>query len=349
MRYLRGMESRTEINELGEFGLIHRLTENLPQYHASTRFGVGDDAAVIDAGEEFILVSTDMLTEGIHFNLMYTPLKHLGYKSVVVNLSDIYAMNGRPEQITVSLALSNRFSVEAVEELYSGIRLACERYKIDLIGGDTTSSAGGLVISVTCIGRVAKDQVVYRAGARENDLIVLSGDVGGAYMGLQILEREKHVFLETNGTQPELEGFDYLLERQLKPEARADVIQHLAELKVKPTSMIDVSDGLASEVLHLCAESGTGCRIFEAKLPIDQLTFDTANSFNIDPTTCGLNGGEDYELLFTIAPSEFEKIKGDPHFTVIGHMSDPEAGKTLCPRNGEDTVLQAQGWDAFRA
>ncbi len=349
MRYLRGMESRTEINELGEFGLIHRLTENLPQYHASTRFGVGDDAAVIDAGEEFILVSTDMLTEGIHFNLMYTPLKHLGYKSVVVNLSDIYAMNGRPEQITVSLALSNRFSVEAVEELYSGIRLACERYKIDLIGGDTTSSAGGLVISVTCIGRVAKDQVVYRAGARENDLIVLSGDVGGAYMGLQILEREKHVFLETNGTQPELEGFDYLLERQLKPEARADVIQHLAELKVKPTSMIDVSDGLASEVLHLCAESGTGCRIFEAKLPIDQLTFDTANSFNIDPTTCGLNGGEDYELLFTIAPSEFEKIKGDPHFTVIGHMRDPEAGKTLCPRNGEDTVLQAQGWDAFRA
>lgn len=343
------MEERTEISELGEFGLIGRLTAGFPRHHSTTLYGVGDDAAVVDAGSDVMLISTDMLTEGIHFNLMYTPLRHLGYKAVVVNLSDICAMNGTPEQVTVSVAISNRFSVEAMEELYAGIRLACENYKVDLIGGDTTSSLGGLVISVTVVGRAAKDQVVYRNGAKENDLIVVSGDLGSAYMGLQVLERERHVFLETNGTQPELTGYDYLLERQLKPEARVDVIKHLAEIKVKPTAMIDVSDGLASEVLHLCTESQLGARIFEDKLPMDQLMYDTAREFNLDPSICALNGGEDYELLFTVDPSDYEKLKGDPHFAVIGHMRDQNAGSSMAPRNGEDIELRAQGWDAFRS
>lgn len=343
------MENRTEIKDIGEFGLIRRLTENLPRYNATTFYGVGDDAAVIDAGSSLMLVSTDMLTEGVHFNLMYTPLKHLGYKAIVVNLSDICAMNGTPEQVTVSVAISNRFSVEAMEELYAGVRLACDRYGVDLVGGDTTTSTGGLVISVTAIGRAQRNEVTYRCNAADGDLLLVSGDLGAAYLGLQVLEREKHVFLETNGTQPELEGYDYLLERQLKPEARIDIIRHLAELKVLPTAMIDVSDGLASEALHLATESNLGCRIFEEKLPIDQVTFDTAGEFNLDPTMCALNGGEDYELLFTIKPSDYDKLKGDPHFTVIGHMREASAGNTLCPRNGEDTELRAQGWDAFRS
>lgn len=341
------MEARTEIGSLGEFGLIRRLTENFPRHHASTRLGVGDDAAVIVNGKEATVVTTDMLTEGVHFNLMYTPLKHLGYKAVMVNLSDICAMNAIPEQITVSVAISNRFSVEAMEELYAGIRLACENYRVDLIGGDTTSSMGGLVLSITAIGRAKADDLAYRSTANDGDLVVVSGDLGGAYMGLQILEREKHVFLEAPGATLQLEGYDYILERQLKPEARIDVIRHLAEIKVKPTAMIDISDGLASEILHICLESRLGCRLFEDKLPIDQLTFDTAQEFNLDPTTCALNGGEDYELLFTIAPTDYEKLKGDPHFTVIGHMRESALGSTLCPRNGEDVALQAQGWNAF--
>ncbi len=342
------MESRTEIKDLGEFGLIRRLTENLPRHQPSTLYGVGDDAAVIDAGNDCLLVSTDMLTEGIHFNLMYTPLKHLGYKAVVVNISDICAMNGTCEQVTVSVAISNRFSVEAMEELYEGIRAACDHYKVDLVGGDTTSSAGGLVLSVTALGRASKESITYRRNAQPNDLLVVSGDLGGAYMGLQVLEREKHVFIDTPGVQPDLSGFDYILERQLKPEARVDIVRHLAELKVIPTSMIDISDGLASEALHLATESGLGVRIFEEKLPIDQLTFDTALEFNLEPTMCALSGGEEYELLFTIAPADFETLKGDPHFTVIGHMREAHLGNTLCPRNGEDVALKAQGWDSFK-
>lgn len=347
-RYLCSMEGRTEIGSLGEFGLIRRLTENFPRHHSATLFGVGDDAAVLVNGTDATVITTDMLTEGVHFNLMYTPLKHLGYKAVMVNLSDICAMNAVPEQITVSVAISNRFSVEAMDELYDGIRLACENYRVDLIGGDTTSSMGGLVLSITAIGRAKTDDLAYRSTANDGDLIVVSGDLGGAYMGLQVLEREKHVYMESPGAQPQLDGYDYILERQLKPEARVDAIRHLAEIKVKPTSMIDVSDGLASEVLHLCTESRLGCRLFEDKLPIDQMTFDAAQEFNLDPTTCALNGGEDYELLFTVAPSDYEKLKGDPHFTVIGHMREAGEGCTLCPRNGDDIVLKAQGWDAFR-
>jgi thiamine-monophosphate kinase len=340
-------EQRTEIGQLGEFGLIKIITKDLAHVQPSTLLGVGDDAAVIDPKDEVVVVTTDLLTEGVHFDLSYTPLKHLGYKAVVVNLSDVYAMNATPKQITVALAISNRFSVEAVEELYIGIRKACEVYNVDLVGGDTTSSKSGLTLSITAIGTAKPEKIVKRSTAQDNDLIVVSGDLGGAYMGLQVLEREKTVFASAPTTQPELEGFDYILERQLKPEARRDIIELLAKIEVQPTSMIDISDGLASEILHLCTESNLGCRLHENKIPIDQQTFDTALDFNLDPTLCALSGGEDYELLFTVKQADFDKIKGDPHFAIIGHMSEVSDGTQMVLKNGGEVAIQAQGWDAL--
>lgn len=338
---------RTELSQLGEFGLIKHLTEHIEIKNASTVKGVGDDAAVISNKDKVTLVSTDMLVEGVHFDLTYVPLKHLGFKSVVVNLSDIYAMNAQPKQITVSIALSNRFSLEAVEELYSGILLACDKYSVDLVGGDTTSTTSGLVISITAVGEADKEKISYRSGAKEKNLLCVSGDLGGAYMGLQILEREKAVFKENPKIQPDLEGKDYILERQLKPEARRDIIQLLNDLKVVPTAMIDISDGLASEILHICRQSNVGCELYEEKIPIDPQTFDTARQFGLDPTLCALSGGEDYELLFTINIDDFDKIKNDPDITVIGHMTNPEKGRNLISKSGSSHPLTAQGWDSL--
>ena len=342
-------DRRTELEQLGEFGLIETLTKPFKSTQKSTLKGVGDDAAVLEKNEtEVTLISTDMLLEGIHFNLMYMPLKHLGYKSVIVNLSDIYAMNGIPEQITVSIAVSNRFPKEALEEIYEGIHNACKLYNVDLVGGDTTSSVSGLVISITAIGVAKKEDVVYRSGAKENDLIVVSGDLGAAYMGLQVLEREKEVYKANPNIQPDLEGFDYLLERQLKPEARKDVISFLKELDVKPTAMIDISDGLASELFHICNNSDVGVNIYDEKLPIDTKVSTTAIDFNIDPTTCVLNGGEDYELLFTVSQEDYDKIKGNPHMTVIGHVTSASSGKYLIDKQGSAIELKAQGWNHFK-
>lgn len=341
------MSNRTELDKLGEFGLIEHITKDFKNEQDSTVKGIGDDCAVIDAGDKYTLITTDMLVEGVHFNLMYAPLKHLGYKSVVVNLSDIYAMNGDANQITVSIAMSNRFSVEAIEELYKGIRTACELYNVDLIGGDTTSSTSGLVISITAIGEVKKDEIVYRNGAKEDDLIVVSGNLGAAYMGLQVLERERSVYKDNPKMQPELEGFDYILERQLKPEARKDIIHFLKDLGVMPTSMIDVSDGLASELIHLSKASGLGMTIYDDKLPIDQETFNVARDFNMTPSTCALNGGEDYELLFTIAQSDFEKLKDNQHFAIIGHVTDENCTVNIVERNGTIQELKAQGFNHF--
>ena len=341
-------DKRTELSELGEFGLIDKLTNQFTTHISTTIKGVGDDAAVISISDsEVMLVSTDMLLEGVHFNLMYTPLMHLGYKAVMVNLSDIFAMNGTAQQITVSIAVSNRFPLEALEELYAGIKKACDLYQVDLIGGDTSSSLSGLMISVTAIGKAKKSDVVYRSGAKENDLLVVSGDLGGAYMGLQLLEREKEVFKANPNMQPDLDGNDYLLERQLKPEARQDVIKFLKDLDVKPTSMIDISDGLASEIFHLCKASDLGCTIYDEKIPIDAKTSMAAIDFNIDPVTCALNGGEDYELLFTVSLADYDKIKGNPHMTVIGHITDKNSGVNLVDKNGAIIPLQAQGWKAF--
>lgn len=338
--------SRTELSQLGEFGLIERIASRVQLAQPSSVKGIGDDAAVIDAQGLHQVVTTDMLVEGVHFDLSYMPLKHLGYKSIVVNLSDVYAMNARPRQVVVALALSNRFSVEAVDELYEGMLLACRTYGVDLVGGDTTSSTSGLVIGVTAIGAADPQDIVYRGGAKDSELLVVSGDLGGAYMGLQVLEREKAVFRET-GAQPDLEGHDYILERQLKPEARRDIVELLQQLGVKPTGMIDVSDGLASEAIHLARCSGLGVRLYDEKLPIDPHTHRTARDFNLDPSTAALNGGEDYELLFTIAQSDYDKIKGNPNFTVIGHMTDRNSGYRLVDRNGGEHPLRAQGWDAF--
>lgn len=341
-------DQRTELSELGEFGLIEKLTKKFTTHVATTIKGVGDDAAVISVSDdEVMLVSTDSLIEGVHFNLMYTPLKHLGYKAVVVNLSDIYAMNGIPEQITVSLAVSNRFPLEALEELYAGIKTACDFYKIDLIGGDTTSSLSGLMLSLTVLGRAKKNEVVYRSGAKENDLLVVSGDLGAAYMGLQLLEREKEVYEANPKIQPDLDGHDYLLERQLKPEARKDIIELLKKMEVQPTAMIDISDGLASEIMHLCKASKCGCTIYEEKIPIDGKTASTAIDFEIDPITCVLNGGEDYELLFTVAQADFEKILGNPYLSIIGHMTDLNSGIQMSDKSGRLIELQAQGWNHF--
>ncbi len=341
-------ENRTELSKLGEFGLIDKLTSDLEIQHPNSLLGVGDDAAVFAISDDEVgLISTDMLVEGVHFNLMYMPLKHLGYKAVAVNVSDICAMNGIAEQITVSLAVSNRFPLEALEELYEGIKLACKNYQVDLVGGDTTSSRSGLILSITAVGRAKKDQVVYRSGAKEHDLLVVSGDLGGAFMGLQVLEREKEVFESNPEIQPDLDGHDYIIQRQLKPEARKDVIQFLKELEVVPTSMIDVSDGLASEILHLCKSSGTGCFVYDEKIPIDGTTSMAAIDFNLDPVTCALNGGEDYELLFTVKQEDYEKIKGNPHMTVIGHMTHPSDGIYYIDKNGSAIALQAQGWKHF--
>ncbi|MCB0769173.1 MAG: thiamine-phosphate kinase [Flavobacteriales bacterium] len=337
---------RTELAELGEFGLIQRLSARITLDRPSSVKGIGDDAAVIDPAGLHQVVTTDMLVEGVHFDLGYVPLKHLGYKAVVVNLSDVYAMNATPQHITVSLALSNRFPVEAVDELYEGILLACRTYGVDLVGGDTCASPSGLVISVTAIGAANREEIVYRKGSRVNDLLVVSGDLGGAYMGLQVLEREKAVFQDTNA-QPDLDGHDYILERQLKPEARRDIIQLLKQLDVRPTSMIDISDGLASEALHLAHASGNGVVIYDEKLPIDPTTYRTAREFDLDPSTCALNGGEDYELLFTVALSDLEKIKGNPDLSIIGHMTDKEGGHQLVDKQGGLHALRAQGWDAF--
>lgn len=341
-----GSTSRTELSALGEFGLIDRLASQVELTQASSVKGIGDDAAVIDPESLHQVVTTDMLVEGIHFDLAYMPLKHLGYKAIVVNLSDVYAMNATPRQVVVGLALSNRFPVEAVDELYEGMLLACRNYGVDLVGGDTTSSRSGLVISVTAIGAAAKEDLVYRSGAQDKDLLVVSGDLGGAYMGLQMLEREKAVFTDS-GAQPDLDGHDYILERQLKPEARRDVIDLLKKLSVRPTSMIDVSDGLASEALHIARSSNLGVRIYDDKLPIDPSTYSSARDFNLDPSTCALNGGEDYELLFTVAQSDFEKIKGNPSLSIIGHMMDASSGYQLVDKQGGLHPLQAQGWDAL--
>lgn len=338
----------TPISTLGEFGLIKHLTQFFPVENASTELGVGDDAAIINAEGKKVLVSTDMFTEGVHFNLGYTPLKHLGYKVVVAGISDIAAMNAFPTQIMISVAVSNRFPVEALEEIYAGVQLACRRYKVDLVGGDTTSSQTGLVINVTAVGLESSENIINRNGVKPNDLLVVTGDLGGAYMGLQILEREHSVYLKNPNMQPEMEGYDYILERQLKPEARTDIKGILEELGVKPTSMIDVSDGLASEVLHLSDRSKVGFRIYEEKIPMDELTISTADEFNLNPVMTALNGGEDYELLFTISQSDFDKIKNNPDFTIIGHAVEEEQGNYLVLRGSNELAeLTAQGWDAY--
>ena len=338
----------TPISTLGEFGLIKHLTQFFPVENASTELGVGDDAAIINAEGKKVLVSTDMFTEGVHFNLGYTPLKHLGYKVVVAGISDIAAMNAVPTQIMISVAVSNRFPVEALEEIYAGVQLACRRYKVDLVGGDTTSSQTGLVINVTAVGLESSEKIISRNGVKPNDLLVVTGDLGGAYMGLQILEREHSVYLKNPNMQPEMEGYDYILERQLKPEARTDIKGILEELGVKPTSMIDVSDGLASEVLHLSDKSKVGFRIYEEKIPMDELTISTADEFNLNPVMTALNGGEDYELLFTISQSDFDKIKNNPDFTIIGHAVEEEQGNYLVLRGSNELAeLTAQGWDAY--
>lgn len=335
---------KLSIESLGEFGLIDHLTRKIELKNSSSLMGVGDDAAVISYGNEVIVVSTDLLTEGIHFNLMYVPLKHLGYKAVVVNLSDICAMNAVPRQITVSLAISKRFNLEAVEQLYEGIHQACENYCIDLVGGDTTSSLTGLTISITAIGSAPREKLVYRSGARPNDLLCVTGDLGGAYMGLQLLERENEVFKVNPNIQPKLEGYDYILQRQLKPEARKDMIEAFHKLGIKPTSMIDISDGLSSEILHLCKNSGVGCHLYEEKIPYADQTKALAEEFSINPIVAALNGGEDYELLFTLPLADYDKIKNDPDITIIGHMTDKEEGAKLVTSGGSLIPLQAQGW-----
>lgn len=341
-------KNRTELSELGEFGLIDHITKDIILKNKRSLLGIGDDAAVIEKNEhEVTLVSTDMLTEGVHFDLSYMPLKHLGHKAVVVNISDICAMNGKAEQIVVSLGLSNRFSLEAVEELYSGILLACEKYKVDLVGGDTSTSRSGLIINVTVMGSADKNDIVYRNGANEGDLLAVTGDLGAAYMGLQLLEREKEVFKANPNAQPELDGNDYILERQLKPEARKDIVDLLESIGIKPTSMIDISDGLASETLHLCKSSGLGCDLYISKIPIDPSVIAIAEEFNLEPITCALNGGEDYELLFTINPVDFEKIRNNPHITVIGHMTGKNQEARLVTPNNEAIALTAQGWKHF--
>lgn len=336
------------MDQLGEFGLIEKLTAGFTHHSSNSELGIGDDAAALtQSGDKLTLVSSDMLVEGIHFNLMYVPLKHLGYKSVVVNLSDIAAMNGKPEQITLSLAISNRFSVEALEEFYAGVKAACDHYKVDLIGGDTTSSNSGLIISITAIGTVDPAKLVKRSGAKENDLIVVSGDLGAAYMGLQVLERERMIFEENPEIQPDLDGHDYIIQKQLKPEARVDIVSFLEQLDVLPTSMIDISDGLASEILHIAKQSKVGTRLYDEKIPIDSATSLAAIDFNIDPVTSALNGGEDYELLFTIAQTDYDKIKGNPHMTVIGHVTHESEGNYFIDKNGSAIELRAQGFDHF--
>jgi len=338
---------RTQLSQLGEFGLIDHLTKNFDVKNASTLKSIGDDAAVLDFGTKKAVVSTDLLIEGVHFDLAYMPLRHLGYKAVVVNLSDICAMNAKPTQITVSVAVSNRFPLEALEEVFDGITLAAKVYNIDVIGGDTTSSQKGLIISVTAIGEANEDEIVYRNGAKEGDLLVVTGDLGSAYMGLQVLEREKQVFQVNPNNQPDLDAYTYLIERQLKPEARTDVRELLEQLNVKPTSMIDVSDGLSSEILHICKQSKVGCNLYEEKIPVDPQFINVCEEFNIDSTTIAINGGEDYELLFTIALDDFDKIKANPNFTVVGHIVKEEESSHLITRANTKISLKARGWNAL--
>jgi thiamine-monophosphate kinase len=340
-------KKRTELGELGEFGLIDHLTKDIIYKNATTLKGVGDDAAVIHT-KLTTLVSTDLLVEGVHFDLSYTPLKHLGYKAAVVNFSDIVAMNGTPTQLVVGIAVSNRYSVEALEELYDGIKLACEKYKVDLVGGDTTSSTSGLLISMTIIGEAATEDIVYRNGAKEGNLLCVSGNLGAAYMGLLLLEREKEVYKANPAAQPELEGYDYILQRQLKPEARLDIIQLLKENNIKPTSMIDISDGLASEILHICKQSDKGCSLYEEKIPIDATTVSLAEEFKMIPTVAALSGGEDYEVLFTIEQSDFETVKKLADIQIIGHITDKNSGANLITSSGAVIPLNAQGWDALK-
>ncbi len=342
-------QNRTELSSIGEFGLIQHIKESVHLQQKGSIKGIGDDAAVIDNGPGRTVVTTDMLVEGVHFDLSFSPLKHLGYKSVIVNISDICAMNAIPKQILCAMAMSNRFSLEAVEELMSGMLLACERYGVDLVGGDTCASPGGLTLSITAIGHAEESDLIYRDGARVNDLICVTGDLGAAYLGLQLLNREKKIFLENPAVQPDLEGYDYLLERQLKPEARLDIIQRFKTWYVKPTAMIDISDGLASDLLHICKNSNTGCQIYEEKLPIDHLTRELGLELGLDPSVAALNGGEDYELLFTLPLSEYEKIKDRAEISIIGHITDLSTGYRFIDRQNNVHELKAQGWDAFRS
>jgi thiamine-monophosphate kinase len=340
--------SRTEINEYGEFGLIHHLTKNIELQNASSVLGVGDDAAVIDHFGKQTVVTTDMLIEGVHFDLSYTPLKHLGYKSVVVNLSDIYAMNATPTQITVSIGISSRFSVEALEEFYDGIYAACEEYGVDLVGGDTCSSQKGFIISITALGEVVSEKVVQRSTAQKSDLICVSGDLGGAYIGLLFLEREKKIFAESPNVQPDLENESYVIGRLLKPKARKDIHEFFEEKAVLPTSMMDISDGLSSELLHICEKSGVGCVIYEDKLPIADDSKAAAYKFELDPTACALSGGEDYELLFTIKQEDYEKLTLNEQISVIGYITDSEEGAKIKTKGGNTYDITAQGWNAFK-
>ena len=342
--------NRTEIATLGEFGLIKHLTEDIKPVNAETKYGIGDDAAVLDySGEnKQVLVTTDLLMEGVHFDLVYTPLKHLGYKSAMVNLSDIYAMNGTPKQITVSLAISKRFCIEDLDEFYDGVKLACKLHNVDIVGGDTTPSVTGLAISITCIGEADKDKVVYRNGAHDTDLICVSGDLGAAYMGLQLMEREKAVFQGEKDVQPDFAGKEYLLERFLKPEARRDIIEELAKAGIKPTAMMDVSDGLSSELMHICSQSNAGCRVYEERIPIDYQTAVMAEEFNMNLSTCALNGGEDYELLFTVPLTDHEKVSQIKDVKIIGHITKPEMGCALVTRDGNEMELKAQGWNPLK-
>lgn len=341
-------EKETEISSLGEFGLIEHLTKEIKLINESSKKGIGDDAAVLEYNDKSTLVTTDLLLEGIHFDLRYVPLKHLGYKAAVVNFSDIFAMNGCPKQITVSLGISGRFTLEHIEALYSGIRLACEVYGVDLVGGDTSASVTGLIISITCIGEANKEDIVYRSGAKETDLICVSGDLGAAYMGLQLLERENRVAAGQQDFQPEFAGKEYILERQLKPEARKDIIELLKANHVHPTSMLDVSDGLSSELLHICKSSNVGCRVYEDKIPIDYQTACMAEELNMNLVTAALNGGEDYELLFTVPLADYERIKDVKGITMIGYITKPELGAALVTRDNQEIELTAQGWNAFK-
>lgn len=340
---------RTEISTLGEFGLIDYLTKNIELQNASSIVGVGDDAAVLDHFGKQTVVTTDLLVEGVHFDLMYTPLKHLGYKSVIVNLSDVYAMNAIPTQVVISIGISNRFSLEAVNELYEGIYAACEKYGVDVVGGDTTSSQKGLIISITAIGEVTPDTFVKRSTAQKGDLICVSGDLGGAYVGLLFLEREKKIFLESPGVQPDLEGEAYVVGRLLKPEARKDIIEFFAKEKIMPTAMMDISDGLSSEVLHLCKQSQLGCVLYEDKLPINEATRQAAFKFELDPTACALSGGEDYELVFTIPQTDYDKLVLNEQISVVGYMTEPEQGAQIITKGGSKYPLTAQGWNHLKS
>lgn len=340
-------QQKTTLESLGEFGLIDHLTKDFPINHESTLMGIGDDAAVLDFKDKKTIVTTDLLVEGVHFDLSYMPLKHLGYKAVMVNLSDIYAMNAKATQITVSIAVSNRFPLEALEELYEGIALAAKVHKVDVVGGDTTSSRTGMLISITALGEAVSEEIVYRSGAKPNDLLVVTGDLGGAYMGFQVLEREKEVFKVNPNSQPDLEPYSYIVERQLKPEARQDIVALLKSLDVHPTSMIDISDGLSSEILHLCKNSNVGCNLYEDKIPLDPTVISSCEEFKLDSTLVALSGGEDYELLFTIDQKEFPKIKGNPNLTVVGHTTDINEGAFLISRNNSKIPLTAQGWNSF--